>query len=239
MVWRKRAPRKRASRRRVRRVRRVRRRKTTFGYSGLVRATRLRSFPDQMLVKLPYYSGNIGSTTTGTVGQHLIEFTAGQPFGISHEARGFNQWSTLFSRYRVVGCKAIVRYACLTANSASMVGMLYTDSQQTTLADLTDAIENHRVSRRVMQDNSGVVTISRFIRPWTSEGIRRDQWFDSTLYAGSTSSASSGYSNPVTTPSLIVFWQGMDESSTAGHNVTVELIQYVLFDLPRDLPLSS
>lgn len=241
MVFRRRNFRRRRTvRRRVGRRRNIRRRRGHYGYSGLVRATRLRSMPNEVIVKVPYYSGNIGTTTTTSLGQKVFYINSGKPVtGVSHLSRGFNQWSTFYTRYRVMGVKAIVHFASLSSGTCSNVGFVFAGSDQTSLADMTDAMENRFVVRKNIQAGSGVLTMSKFHRPWVMEGIRRDQWLDSNLYAGATSTAVGGYSDPTVLIPMTIFWQSTDETTSVGHNITLELIQYVLFDVARDMPLSS
>lgn len=223
---------------------RRRRRPVRRGHLGygrtLVKATRVRSMPNQMIVKVPYYSGNVGTTTTTSLGQKTFYWNSGKLVtGVAHLARGFDQWSTMYTRYRVVGVKVTVHFASLSSGTSSNVGFVFAGSDQTSLADMTDAMENRYVTRKSIQAGSGVVTLKKFHRPWYMEGIRRDQWLDSNLYAGATSTAVGGYADPTVLLPLIIFWQSMDETASVGHNVSVDVVQYVLFDVARDMPLST
>lgn len=232
---RRRARRARPSRRRVRRSR-----KGAYGYRGLVRDTVARSMPNAVTVRVPYYSGNIGTTTTTSLGQKVFYWNSGKLVtGVAHLGRGFDQWSTMYTRYRVVGVKVSVHFASLSSGTSSNVGFVFCGSDQTSLADMTDAMENRYVRRRNIQANSGVLTMTKFHRPWYMEGIRKDQWLDSNLYAGATSTAVGGYADPTVLLPLIIFWQSTDETASVGHNISVEIEQIVLFDVPRDMPLST
>lgn len=199
-----------------------------------VRATAVRTLPDSMLVKLPYYSQNVG-TATGVLASHLFNLNNlfdPDATGGGHQPRGRDQWATLYSRYRVVGIKVTLRGCSLTAGSASIIGMVACNSQQATLADLTDAMENQRTYKRKVQSSGASCKITKYFRPWVLEGITRTQYMDDAIYSAAVGAA------PSSQQFLQVFWACADETSTVGHNVTVEFDFYTIFDVPVNLGVS-
>lgn len=192
----------------------------------------LKNFPKNMLVKCMYYSGNIGTTTTVSLGQNLFEINNAHDFdstGAGHQPRGYDQWTSLYNRYRVVDIKVTV-----TAHSTAMstFGMVFAPSTQTSLTNLTDALEEQRSFSKTTTLGGGARTVSKRIKPWTVESISKAQYMDDSLYAAVVGS------EPNTKISCIVFWQNADETTSTNTVVTVTAEMTILFDVPINITSS-
>lgn len=192
--------------------------------------------PNRYFTKLKYYSGPLGTTTTTSPGAHVFRLNSIQDpdfTGAGHQPMGHDQLVNLYSRYRVLGVKVRATFGNLTAGAHSKVGILPMPSYTggTPPATLTALCENKGAICKTTsyEDN---VTISAFLRPYLIEGITKRQYIDENAYAASFTS------NPGSQQFLTLFWQNIDETTSTGHHVALEMTYYVLIDIPYTLGTS-
>lgn len=207
-----------------------RKRRNNTGITGVVKSN--------TIVKHRYYTGNIGTTTSTLVGQY--EFRASSVYDPDytasmgdHQPMGHDQMATLYSRYRVVGLGVKVTFTNLTASSHSTVGIIPLRSGQIASppTNLTACVEQQgAIVRSVGYDDD--VTLRLYFRPWQIEGITKNKYMNDSIYSALVGS------NPGSQPCILLFWQNMDGSTSTGHNITVELTYYTLWDIPLQLSTS-
>lgn len=92
-----------------------RRRRTGRNQPKTVQALKALALPDRLKIRLPYYenikwSGN----TDAFYDWNINSIWDPNRSGTGHQPLGFDQWTTLFNRYRVMGCKVVFTATNLT-----------------------------------------------------------------------------------------------------------------------------
>lgn len=218
------------SRRPVKRKRLVVRRKANRSR----RMPRIRSIvSNTQVVKLKYCSGQFGTTTTNLLGVHQFhtngifdpDITSG-----GHQPLGHDQWASLYSRYRVLGFSVRLTGVSLTAATMTHFG-IYVSNSGTIPTSLCTIVEQPFVKfKRLTNQNSQ--NISLYMPSYRALGVTKSQYMNESNF-GSTFG-----DDPVASGRINIFWQNVDENTSTGHNMTVEIMYYVMLSSPKTLSAS-
>lgn len=185
--------------------------------------------PDIMPVRLKYFTGNIGTTTTIGLGTALYKVNSiyDPDGGVGgHQPRGRDQlMGVLYRKYRVFGMSYVVRAHVLTTGQSSLITVGYNQSGQGAPGDMTNAQEA-RVNKSKIAVPGQPCILKGFIAPWTAQGVTKASYVASDSYA-----ALAGF-DPATTPHMWVTWQNADETTSTGHHITVDLTFYCKLSVP-------
>ena len=219
-----------------RRARRSRRSNPyTRGGSGQIQALKTLTVPDKLIVKLPYYeevamTSNTNYTYTFWRNNSIYDPNGS---GIGHQPLGYDQWSTFYSRYRVIGCK----YRVTVSNPSDFpckVGILAVNGAYSGNADET-AFEQPHMKTHTVGSHTGkdVIEFTKYLANPRIVGVA-----PSAYRADDNYQALFG-TNPLEQISAIIQARSMGAGSTVNLMLNLHITYFVeLFDR-KMLPLSN
>lgn len=185
------------------------------------------AFPPRAFAKLKYGSGNVGATST--VGVYANQFRLNGLYdpdysGTGHQPMGFDEYAALYGDYRVHGCKVKIIAQITTAGQT---GILFLGAKKGaayhTATSISEWMEDSQIKHWVMNDEKPLVV---------------SKYFDIARVFGKSKTAirgEEGYSAGIgADPSNVAFatvgWVNIDETTSTGWNVRVELTYYCEFN---------
>lgn len=149
--------------------------------------------------------------------------------GVGAQPLGFDQWSTLYSTYRVISCKYEVTFSNGTGGSC-VVGLV--KSPNSSLSGSSSWIIERDSSSKTLGPNSGAGNVARFsgtLLPWQVLNVTKQQY----MMDGRTNAAMTG--NPTVLAYLHTFVLGFGTIASASILVKLkyraQLINRTEFDL--------
>ncbi len=144
--------------------------------------------------------------------------------GVGSTALGYSTWQNFYTRYRVLGARAIVRFANITGN-AQIHGLMWGTNSTISATSLYWPAEPQSMSRLSM-GNTGSRSVTSFDRTFDLPrvvSITRQQFISEENYSGTFGS------NPGNSIYLFVWMTGKLASVAQTANVEVRIIYDVEF----------
>lgn len=149
------------SRRRRTNRRRFHRSRYTKGGSGQIKALKTLTFPDKIVVKMPWITymtdstpAGVGSNTNHTYRLNSIYDPDWQVGAGQISASGYAQWSKFYNRYRVLGAKVILDVAN-TNTYPLKVYMTFNNDGNTNYDRVNTALNPHMIETVLSAQGSG------------------------------------------------------------------------------------
>lgn len=147
--------------------------------------------------------------------------------GAGHQPRGFDQLAYFYNMYRVHACKVTVRAQISTANIEFYAG-IYLHTTTTTVGDLTDVSELKNSFYKV-GNNEKPVIVSRYANIANLAGKSKYVIKADDKYSAATNAS------PAELIYATIFAQAVDQTTSIGLNLIVELTFFSEFNEPKAL----
>lgn len=225
MPYRRRYRRKRPSRRRRRRYKRSRQ-LTNYAPSGM---------PTQRIAKLRYAEQTTITSTSGVLDS--IRFRANGIFDPNvdiggHQPMGFDQWSTLFNHYVVLGSKLTMSIVPFDAGGGPCAtGAYLTDGSTVPYTSASEFMEAKKGTVKLISPDQRKATyvVSKF---------SAKKFYNVKDVKDNVSRIGSPVSADPSDQAYYVIWVQNRDGSTSSYSVLVQIDYIVLFSEPKDLTQS-
>lgn len=146
-------------------------------------------FPRTMKVKLVYLEALSTATTNGLNLDRVFNLNSGfDPYrtGTGHQPRGWDQWTTMYNRYRVDVCDVIAQFT--NAPSDGAMCSLFANNDATAITDLSEIIESPFCYWKPIQLGGPAVTIRHRFNLAAINGITHQHYQTDDRYSALTTS---------------------------------------------------
>lgn len=182
-------------------------------------------FPDAMITKLKYVTFQTLSGTSGVIDYHTFAGNScydPDVTGAGHQPNGFDEYSTLYYKYRVHGCKISIIGTNVTDAVPTVMG-LQTSTDSTYTAVYSDMVEQPRTIATVIggkegQGNSKKLKLYMSAKTLFGEKNIRDEDYSAAVTA-----------NPSKLFYYKLFAQASNAASTWQIQANIKLTYYVEF----------
>ncbi len=206
--------------------RRVNRETREAGATQVVRYTPdVFGFPDRLLTKLRYADVLSNSSTSGSLATQIFRWnsTFDPDFtNTGHQPLYRDTYAGVYDQYAVVRARARVIFDNPNAAVGFVIGVV-TDDDTTASTTFQTLMEQSHGQRTTLTPLSGSHSSHEFLITWDCAQVLNIDPFTSESYKTAVGS------NPTEVSTLVMWSKPIDGSSTAGVQVTIELIQEVLW----------
>lgn len=177
------------------------------------------AFPPRMDCNLVYYSGQVGTTTSTSMG--FYQFRANSLFdpdltGGGHQARYRDQMAAIYLWYRVKAITIKVECYGLTNNACSVVGIVPVAFNATPLFTQSN-IHERRYKRVTIGGSQEPKVFQQTIPINAIEMMSRSEFEHEDDFKAQFGA------NPLRVPTINVCWQNIDEATSTGHNIVATI----------------
>lgn len=181
--------------------------------------------PEHLHTKITYSIGQIGSTTTTTIGEKI--FYVNNIFDLLNNSayaqpRYFDQLATLYQRYRVNACRYELDCAPLSGSSFFAVGF-FPSTYSPPASSLKICQEDNRYRMTIASLNSGATKIRGFRSIASIEDVPKRVIRDDDSYSADVTASVTNKTQ------LRILWQSLDETQNYGHWIQGRLTFYTTF----------
>lgn len=190
-------------------------------------------FPSTKVVKLRYVDAITLTSTTGSLAVNT--WRANSPYDPyyavgGHQALGFDQWTTFYNQYIVLGSKATCRFTFSSGSVPIQIGIILNSSNTILSTNFSGLNEQGLCKDQVLNASSAskptVLTKTYSAKRFHNVKDLKDNYDD----IGALIST-----NPTNEALYILFAQSQDLLGTVAARVVIEIDYIVMFAGPREL----
>lgn len=181
--------------------------------------------PNRFVTKLVYESGNIGTTTTTSLGTY--QFRCNSLYdpdytSTGHQPRGFNELEALYTNYKVYGVKVELLADTSTANETGIIAMGYHSSTANNITSINDILEDRQTIQKLVTSDRPLRIKSYLSMAKIFSRSKKDYQAERDYGAGVGA-------NPTKHGTINVFWQNLDGVTSTAFTIRVRLTYFCEF----------
>lgn len=192
-------------------------------------------FPDVMMTKMKYVSFDTQSSGVGSIDVYTFRGNSVQDpdyTGGGHQPNSFDQYATIYNKYKVMGCKLTIDATNNTDTVGTVVGIQASNSPSFGYTGYPEPIEQQRCKSTILTGKEGQGNRIRLSKYYSSKAILGKKNINDEDYGAEVTT------NPTDEWYWHVFSQALNQSSSWQVSIMVQLTYYVKFYDRKNLAAS-